>query len=138
MRLWSGRKPSRAERVIGMDSDLLAFIRGSLRSVWNVELLLCLRNHQSRSWQPAELVRELRASDFVVEDGLASLRAAGLVSPDAPGTYRYLPASPELDRLVGQLEREYRQRPHAVTRAIFSGPNDTLQTFADAFRLKKD
>jgi hypothetical protein len=121
-----------------MDSDLLQFIRGSIRSVWNLELLLCLRRHSDRAWQADELVRELRASDFVVEEGLASLQAAGLVGAEAESAYRYAPASIALDKLVQQLDRHYQERPQSVTNAIFSAPNDTLRTFADAFRLKKD
>ncbi len=121
-----------------MDPDLLLFIQSSIRSVWSLELLLHLRRHSSRTWRPDELVRELRASDFVVSEALAALQAPGLVTPEQGGTYRYLPASADLDRLVGLLERQYRERPQSVTKAIFSAPSDKLQTFADAFRLKRD
>jgi hypothetical protein len=69
---------------------------------------------------------------------LASLQAVGLVAPEAGGAFRYSPASSQLDRLVGQLAQLYRERPMAVTKAIFANPNDKLQTFADAFKLKKD
>jgi DNA-binding transcriptional ArsR family regulator len=118
--------------------DLLEFIRGSIRSVWNVELILLMWRQSRRTWAPDELVRELRASEFVVSEGLGALQAAGLVTAEADGRYRYAPASPEFDRLVQQLDQVYRERPTAVTRAIFSSPTDKLQTFADAFRLKKD
>ncbi len=89
-------------------------------------------------WTAAQLVQELRASDGIVADGLTSLQIAGLVTPEPGGTFRYAPASSQLDRLVGQLAQLYRERPTTVTKAIFSGPNDKLQTFADAFKLKKD
>ena len=83
-------------------------------------------------------MRELRASDPIVEDGLASLGAAGLVSRGNDGTFGYTPASTHLDRLVQELARAYREKPLAVTNAIFSSPSDKLQTFANAFRLRKD
>lgn len=121
-----------------MDDELREFLRHSLRSVWNIELLLWLYRHTGRGWLPAELVREMRASDLVVSQGIASLQQAGLVQTEAGGSCRYMPASPDLDRLVQQLERVYRERPSAVTRALFSAPTDKLSTFADAFRLKKD
>ena len=97
-----------------------------------------LRRSSGSRWTAAQLVQELRASDAIVTDGLASLQAAGLVTPEAGGTVRYAPASSQLDRLVEQLAQLYRERPMAVTKAIFASPNDKLQSFADAFKLKKD
>ncbi|MFC4172002.1 hypothetical protein ACFOYU_08015 [Microvirga sp. GCM10011540] len=121
-----------------MDDELREFLRHSLRSVWNIELLLLLARHQGRSWPAGDLVRELRASDLVVSQGVDGLQQAGLIIAESGETYRYAPASPNLDRLVQQLERVYRERPSAVTKALFSSPTDRLTTFADAFRLKKD
>jgi hypothetical protein len=92
----------------------------------------------SNRWTAAQLVQELRASDAIVNDGLAALQAGGLVTPESGGAFRYAPASSHLDRLVGQLAQLYRERPMTVTKAIFASPNDKLQTFADAFKLKKD
>jgi hypothetical protein len=121
-----------------MDDDLREFLRHSLRSVWNIELLLWLHRHPGRSWLSHDLVRELRASDLVVSQGVVSLRQAGLIAAEADGAFRYAPASAGLDHLVMQLERVYRERPSAVTKALFSAPDNKLMTFADAFRLKKD
>jgi hypothetical protein len=121
-----------------MDHHLHEFLRHAIRSVWNTELLLWLKRHAGRGWPAGDLVRELRASDVVISQGVASLQQAGLIVADPDASYRYAPASPELDRLVQQLERVYRESPSAVRRALFSAPADQLATFADAFRLKKD
>jgi hypothetical protein len=121
-----------------MDDDLREFLRHSLRSVWNIELLLWLSRHADRSWLPVDLVREMRASDLVVSQGLSGLQQAGLIQQEVDGMYRYAPASQQLDQLVQQLERVYRERPSVVTRALFSSPMDKLATFSDAFRLKKE
>lgn len=121
-----------------MDEEVLGFLRSSVRSVWALELLLYLRQHADRAWSVCDLVRELRGSDFVVTESLAGLQAAGLVTAEANGTYRYAPASREFDRLSQQLEAAYRARPIAVAKAILSTRSDRLQTFADAFRLRKD
>jgi hypothetical protein len=121
-----------------MDETLSDFLRQNIRSIWNVELLLLLHRQSGRPWQQAELVRELRASDVVVSEGTASLRQAGLILAEADDTIRYCPASATLDRLVQQLDRVYRERPTAVTKALFSAPSSSLQAFSDAFRLKKD
>ena len=121
-----------------IENDLLSFVRASFRSVWTVELLLFLWRHSSRAWTAAELVREMRASEFVVREGLAMLQTAGLVGTDGDCAYRYGPALLELNALVEQLDALYRERPFSVMQAIFSAPADKLQIFAEAFKLKKD
>jgi diadenosine tetraphosphatase ApaH/serine/threonine PP2A family protein phosphatase len=103
-----------------MDDELRDFLRHSLRSVWNIELLLWLYRHPSRGWYAADLVQEMRASDLIVSQGLATLQQAGLIAVEARGACHYSPASPELDRLMQRLDRIYRERPAVVTRALFS------------------
>ncbi|NNM71740.1 hypothetical protein [Enterovirga aerilata] len=120
-----------------IENELLEFVRFSIRSVWNVELLLHLRRTAGRTWEAEELVRELRASASVVKDGLEALQKAGLVAADGNGGWRYAPASATFDRLTEELEALYRERPTAVTQALFAR-TDKLRSFADAFRLRKD
>lgn len=121
-----------------MDDDVLEFSRAYIRSVWALELLLFLRQRADTSWSPEDLVRELRSSESVVSESLASLMAAGLVVAEKAGAYRYMAASPEIDRLAGQLARVHQERPIAVAKAILSTPNDKLKTFANAFKFTKD
>lgn len=117
-------------------SDLTAFIRGSVRSVWALELLLFLRQRPSQQWSEEALVRELRASSTLVKQGLATFEAVGLLSRNDDGRWAYAPASPVLDELCQSLERAYRERPVAVVNAIAASPDEKLQTFSDAFRFK--
>lgn len=114
------------------------FIRDSIRSVWELELLLLMRRTPERSWDAGMLERELRSSRMLTAAALLSLTRAGLVAEDPPGHYRYRPASPQLDLVADELEQAYAQTPAAVMQAIWSAPNSKIQTFADAFRLKKD
>jgi hypothetical protein len=103
-----------------------------------LELLLFLRANAGRAFASEELVRDMRASEFVVRGSLQILEATGLVKAADDTTYRYSPAVPQLDDYVRELETLYRDRPTSVIGAIFSSPADRLQTFADAFKLKKD
>lgn len=118
------------------DSELLDFIRGSIRSVWALELLLLLRRQADRAWSTDDLAMELRANTPLVADVLKTFETAGLVRSPEPGSYTYAPASPALERYCRQLDDAYRERPVSVINAIVSAPNDKLQSFADAFRLK--
>lgn len=121
-----------------VDADLLEFTQSSVRSVWALELLLLLRRDRERGWTADELIRELRGSATLVGDNLEVFQTSGLVARDAEGRYRYAPASSVLDQVCERLERAYREKPVAVMKAIVSAPNDKLQTFADAFKLKGD
>lgn len=120
-----------------IDQDLLSFVREHIRSVWALELLLLLRRDVGRCWEPADLVRELRASQMLVNDNLAKLQDAGLALRDDAGCWRYAPAAPALDVLCEDLEAAYRERPVAVINMI-AKPANPLQSLADAFKFRGD
>ena len=117
--------------------DLREFIHTWVKSVWAVELLLFLRRNDKSSWTVDALTRELRSSNFLVEDILATFLQAGIVR-QGPDGYRYEPAAPFLDGLVRQLADAYGTRPLAVSKEILAGSRSHIQTFADAFKLKRD
>lgn len=118
--------------------EVASFIRATFRSVWGLELLCFLRRNRDRFLSHAEMVAELRGSDLVVSQGLASLSAAGLIVVEADGSALYAPASEDLDGLAGQAEALYASSPDAVRRMIVAAANPGITAFADAFRLRKD
>ena len=118
-----------------LDRDLTDFIGGSVPSVWALELLLRLRAQPERTWSEAALVQELRASETVVRNALGVFEASGLVRCEEAGC-SYQPASPAVADLCDQLARLYRERPVAVINAITRSKTSTLESFANAFRLK--
>jgi hypothetical protein len=120
-----------------LPDDVFGFLRTSIASLWALEQLLLLHRDRARGWSFEELTRELRSSGGVVASVLIQLHGAGLVA-ETDGLYRYSPASAELDALVQRLAMTYARFPVAVTQAIMAGPNEKIQLFADAFRLKKD
>ena len=117
--------------------EIASFIRGSFRSIWALELLLHLKKQSWESFTQEHLVRDLRASNAVVNDSVASLIAAGLVLEEDGERVRYSPVSEDLSRLVADTEGLYRVKPDAVRRVIVVGP-DNLAAFAEAFRLRRD
>ena len=119
------------------EQSVLEFVACSFRSVWPLELLLALHQEPRNAWQIETLARELRASIPVVTQGLEALQEIGLVSVDARRLYRFDPVSPELADMAHEVVALYNQKPRAILRAIFAAPSDRIQTFADAFRLRK-
>ncbi len=120
-----------------MESDVLEFLRGAIKTVWSLELLLLMRRTRERNWTSAQLERELRGSAKLVAETLATLVQAGLIRNGGPD-YQYSPASAELERLVDSLATAYADSPLQVIKAILEAPSDKLRGFADAFRLKRD
>jgi hypothetical protein len=125
-------------RCAVLSVEVTEFLRSSVKSVWALEALLFLRRRAERAWTVDALVVELRSSQMVVAELLSCFVTIGLVRAEGEDGYRYAPASSVLDRAVEQVERAYAERPIAVTKAILSAPNDKIQSFADAFRLRKD
>ena len=119
------------------DKDLTAFIGGTFRSIWALELLCHLRK-QGTERSAEELVENLRASDLVVRRSLDELVAAGLVTVTGEGRASYAPASPQLDTLAAAAEAQYAKSPDAVRRVIIKSASPGLAAFADAFRLGGD
>lgn len=120
---------------MSIEPDLVAFLRDNFRSMWTLELLLLLKADAVRCWRPEALVRELRASQFLVSDGLKALERAGLVIGDSDGAWRYSPPGDVLGQLCDRLEHAYRERPVTVVNIIAAAP-PTVQSLADAFKLK--
>lgn len=119
------------------DSATQAFIRSSFGSIWALELLLILRQGPGHGWSRAELISALHASDQVLARSCADLLAAGLIREEAQ-TVHYAPGSPELEARVASVASFYASRPATVRRLIVGGPEDPIEKFADAFRLRKD
>lgn len=124
-----------------ISDDLLSFIRASIRSTWALELLLLMRKRAPQASAPEELALTLRATPTLVGTCLDQLQRAGLVVREESGAWRYAPAAPAFDQLVGELEAAYAEKPVTVVNAIMAAaPTDRLKSFADAFRFpqKKD
>jgi len=119
------------------EQSILEFVSRSFRSVWPLELLLVLYQEPHAGREVEALARELRANVPLVTQGLSNLEAIGLVRADADRLYRFDPASSELAEMAREVIALYNQKPRAVLRAIFAAPSDRIQTFADAFRLRK-
>jgi hypothetical protein len=120
------------------EQEIAGFIRSTFRSVWTLELLLFLKQHQDRAWSRWDLVQGLRASDSIISTGTNSLVAAALIILEDDGAARYRPASADIQALADSAETLYSQRPDAVRRLIVDPAADGVTAFADAFRLRRD
>ncbi len=121
-----------------LTEDVRQFLLDRIGSVVELETLLLLRR-VPREWSGEDLAGELRIERKAAAEQLAALAAKGLLVA-APGSerYRYGPDSDTVRRLVDGLAAAYEDRRVTVISLIYSQPRDTVQVFADAFRIRKD
>jgi hypothetical protein len=121
-------------------AELEQFLAQQIESLAELEALLFIRAEPERHWNCEDMSRLLYITADMCAGLLAELERRGFVRPvpDAEGTYQFHPASPEIDRLLGELAALYQERRVAVSTQIYSRPVKKVQTFADAFRLRRE
>jgi hypothetical protein len=116
-----------------------AFVRDHIRSLEQLEILLLLLKDETRSWSAEAAARELRTTTASAAARLEEMASRNLLDVRIAEQifYRYAPVSPALDAAAKETARAYKERPVAVTTAIYSQPEDEIRAFADAFRIRK-
>jgi hypothetical protein len=118
-------------------ADVVDFLDKHISTVWSLELLLLMRQNPSRIWTAADLAKELRASAPVITRVVPPLLVAGIVV-EAEGGWRYAPQRGEVDDTIERLESLYKQLPVRIIRHIALAPHREAQSFADAFKFRKE
>ncbi len=120
-------------------ADLRDFIVNEIGSIAQLELLLLLHKDSAREWTADDAARELYTGAEAMAALLEGFRARGyVIATGSPQVcYRFAPHVPEVEQLVRDLAQLYQERRVTVINLIYAGPVHKLQSFADAFRLRK-
>lgn len=118
--------------------NLRQFIFAAIDSVEQLEVLALLHDHPEKEWTNLSLSQELRSTEGSVEKRLRDLVDRRVINPITENSFRYDPRSDEVRQTVSDLVAVYRLRPYRVMDLIFSRPVNAMQSFADAFRFKKE
>lgn len=120
--------------------EVKQFIVQNVESVAQLEALVLLRQDRERLWDGTGIAKSLYIPAQMGAALLAELQKRGFVrvSTQDSAKYSYDVADDRLDRVVGEVIVAYRDRRVAVTSLIYSKPLNKVQTFADAFRLRKE
>jgi hypothetical protein len=122
--------------------DFCRFVQGAIPAVDAAELLLLLADRPDAWWYPAEALAKLRPAGVTMSEAEAeryadTFVAQGLVESGPERKLRYRPASEALARHVLTLAQAYEERPVTLIRMIYALRDTKIQTFADAFKLRK-
>ncbi len=90
-----------------------------------------------RKWSIPELTKEIQSSAEAIKSCLRRFDQAGLLSVDDRGRYAFAPANQPLADTVAAVVKTYRERRVSVIELIYQRPSDSIQGFADAFRIKQ-
>jgi hypothetical protein len=107
--------------------DFCRFLYALVPNVSAAELLLELRARGEAGVQPRSNPDRAILESFA-KQGVVVVLADGFV-------YR---APAEIDAHVNTLAQAYRERPVTLFRIIYALRDEKVQSFADAFRLRKD
>jgi DNA-binding MarR family transcriptional regulator len=123
----------------GLPNELQQFIDQNVESLAQLEALLLLKNEPDRVWTVEALAKALYITSDTAAALLANLVSRGFAKPvdGQNGQYIYL-ATAESRDLVERLATLYEERRVAVITQIYSKPVNKVQTFADAFRLRRE
>jgi hypothetical protein len=122
-----------------LSPTLLEFIRRCIPTYQVAEVLLAVAAQPDRDFTPDDVVAIMRPvviTAATARKHLGVLTASGLLRQHA-GRFTYTP-SPELEPGMRELARAYNEQPVTLVRAISNHEVDGIQSFADAFKLRKD
>lgn len=119
--------------------DVHALILERIDSVAQLEVLLLLLRDPAKVWTSHTLAKELRVTEPWTNSQLQLLTQHNLAVKvsGVAGGFRY-GADPVTHATVQDLARAYQSHPVAVVTLIYTKPNRALQSFSDAFRLRKE
>lgn len=124
----------------GIPRDVQRFISDHLSSVAQLEVLLTMHRDPGTPRTPRDVAESLRIDPGWAASEMQGLRDRGLlVEVDEPdGAYCFSPRSEELETAVDGLAKAFSTHRVSVITMIFSKPSDAVDSFADAFKLRRD
>lgn len=114
-----------------------SFLAQHIQSVEQLEIFLALGTEPERFLSAREIFQRIQSSEKSISTCLEHFSQTGLAVADDHGGYRLADQS-DLLELVAELKQAYRERRVTVIEMIYKGPSDQIQSFADAFRIRKD
>jgi len=125
---------------VELSARVCQFIDQNIESLAQLETLLLLRRHPDKSWDSAGIAKALYIAPEQAARLLADLGRRGMTSATAASSlhYSFIPSSADYDATIAEVALAYEERRVAVISLIYSKPLNKVQTFADAFRLRKE
>lgn len=121
--------------------EFCRFIQTCVTSVDSAELLLQLSGQPERWFEAAALARSVGPNTTISDADLSryveQFQAGGLVEIGPDRRIHYRPASDIHAKHVEMLAQAYKERPVTLFRVIYALRDLKIQSFADAFKIRR-
>ena len=115
------------------------FLQIHVPSVFAAELLLQLAREPERWWELGELLSALPPAGVTPNDARRYVEGQPQLLQLAPGDrVRFGQPNPETSLFIRALDKAYNERPVTLIRVIYNLRDSRIQSFADAFRLRRN
>lgn len=124
----------------GISREVERFVHDHLTSVAQLEILLLLYRRSHHALSGDQVAEELRIDPEWASTELGRLTSQGLLSSgdsERPA-YQFAPSRPADAGLVDEVARLFATHRVSIITLIFSSPNDSVGSFADAFKIRRD
>ena len=121
--------------------ELIRFIQTTLPSYDAAVILVFISRFHDRTWTVDDVVGSMGMDTSAgpeVRRYVDHLVSAGVLEPAEGERFRLVAASEPARKMVDELRMAYDRRPVTLIRAIDSAARSKIQSFADAFKLKRD
>ena len=121
----------------GLPREVIDLLVRHVETMEQTEVLLALKRSEGAA-RADQIARELRISPAAATSALQLFVERGLATYDAAtSTFTYAPSSTALGKAVDALAVAYNTRPVTLIKALYARPSTAIQSFADAFRIRK-
>lgn len=124
----------------GIPREVRQFIADHVSSVAQLEVLLLMHREPGNPRTPDDVAETLRIDPDWAASELRGLRDRGLIttSESDPGAYCYVAPDDSTATAIDGLAKAFSTHRVSIITLIFSKPTDAVDSFADAFKLRKD
>jgi len=116
------------------------FVSEYIESAEMLDVLMLMHREPDRKWTATEVSEAVFTVPASATQRLAGLAFRGLVitTDDAPPRYVLSIPDDELRTTIRELDTAYRKNRAGVIGLVFENNADPLQSFTNAFRMRKD
>jgi DNA-binding MarR family transcriptional regulator len=120
--------------------DPYRFIFENIESVPQLEALMLLWNSRPVGWTVEELASRLYVPAESVDELVRDLVRLNMIAKveGAPMKYRYHAGAEQQDRLMAEVDQQYRRDLVRISTMIHSKASQAVREFSRAFRFKKE
>ena len=121
-----------------ISKEVLEFISEHIISLEQLEMLLLLSSQPAKEWTLDSVFTEIQSSQASIAHRLQEFCDKGLLVKKQNGLFQYAPRNESVAHAIHALSVAYKERRMKVIELIYRKPVDEVQSFADAFKIRKD